>query len=228
MNTSATTRYVSPTRAARELRRGFSLVELMVVTAIIIIMVSILLSVTASPAADRHTQMILSTAHAVATEYRLQTSVVVNHASTTPFDWSTAKTKNANGASGTGMLNGTVAVSASERFVWAVNQLPATEQMLRNLGTEVLTDSDGTGVTGEGFLELVDGWGRKLIYVSGVDHGDSVTDDDYLPEYPKPYFVSAGADGQWGDVQAASGSAALAQTEDNLYSFDLEGKMPQR
>lgn len=99
--------------------------------------------------------------------------------------------------------------SWNEQVVETVMKLPKCHAMLKSLGPHAFADADG-----DGFMEVRDGWGRPLIYVRAVSHTDSFTADDFLRAHPHPYWVSAGADGLFGDARNPS-DPALA---DNLYS----------
>lgn len=99
--------------------------------------------------------------------------------------------------------------SWNEQVVETVTKLPKCHAMLKSLGPHAFADADG-----DGFMEVIDAWGRPLIYVRAVSHTDSFTADDFLRAHPHPYWVSAGADGLFGDARNPS-DPALA---DNLYS----------
>jgi len=105
-----------------------------------------------------------------------------------------------------------------ERFVWAIFQLPETRQMLENLGSKFLADTDG-----DDFIEIIDPWGEPLFYAAYVDHEEQseveVIMDDFLVERKtwadkqnpadhrsqwRPVFASAGEDRLWGKVKAES------------------------
>ena len=108
------------------------------------------------------------------------------------------------------------------RFVWATIQPPAIRSLYDANLADSLSDSDpqipAKGATpAMGFLDLHDGWGRKLIYVAYVKHLNNPTTgatfgtpnpnndddaDDFLPSSNSYYFVSAGPDGKWGHVNA--------------------------
>jgi len=84
--------------------------------------------------------------------------------------------------------------------------------MVRALG-DGLEDTDG-----DGFLEIVDAFGTPLAYADRVTHDDPNTPaDDFLPQRPQPFFVSAGRDRQFGATPDAPAA------EDNLLSFKRGG-----
>lgn len=214
---------------------GFSLTELLVVTVVILLVVGLLFTGTLNSAGGHQTRMLLAGAKGVADSYRVESTQAVNHVGTTPFDWSASLAKNAPGETGSAVIAGVTDPTdvnphnyhtnaeekfydaAGERFAWAASQMRSTAVMLPSLGDQTYGDFDGNG-----FMELVDGWGRKMIYVAFVDHDDGNSVDDFLPERPWPYFASAGPDGKWGDVQAADGSEALERSQDNLYSYEMD------
>jgi len=103
--------------------------------------------------------------------------------------------------------------SWNEQVVETMMKLPKCHAMLKSLGPHAFVDGDG-----DGFMEVVDGWGRPMIYVCAVSHTDSFAADDFLRPHPHPYWVSAGADGLFGDARIPN-DPALA---DNLYSDLLD------
>lgn len=194
---------------------GFSLTELLVVVGIVVLLIGILVPVVTGMyrrAAESQTRNTLSAAKAIADEYELQTGSAVNHLSsvTTPFNWNLKKAYNNPTMTGQAVISDT-----GERFCWAAMQVENTARMLPALGGEVFKDGDGNG-----FMELRDGWGHKIRYAAKVEHGDADGTDDELPEYPRPFFASAGYDGQFGNAE--TGDASQPPLQDNLYSFNLE------
>ena len=213
---------------------GFTLTELMVVISIIVILMAAVALTSLkmfSYGAEQHTRIILAAAKSIADEYEIHTGGPINHHSgpTSPFDWgSTAPDRSRNDDNdptkvcNDPKLQGHKDVigassgikkfqhASSERFVWAAYQLPATRAMLLTLGEEVLTDENRNC-----FLELRDGWGKKIVYVAYQDDSpadistETINVDNFLPEYPRPFFASAGPDGEW-------------DTDDDLYSFDID------
>ncbi|MCC7146645.1 MAG: type II secretion system protein [Phycisphaeraceae bacterium] len=143
---------------------------------------------------------------------------------------------------------------SSERWVWAMCQIPGVRDALDNVGQgKFLKDTDANG-----FLEVIDPWGKPVLYAAYVDYGDKVKMDDFLPEHKqweaasnsadaykqpiryqdkwKPFFVSAGADGVWGNMSSdfnpdpsstdpndLNHNRIFDASEDNLLSNDLEG-----
>ena len=104
-----------------------------------------------------------------------------------------------------------------EGFVAATKQLPTTRKMLTALGKDVYNEGvivdevDGADV-------VIDSWGGKFQYVRSNKHGPGGRND--LPEYPLPFFASAGPDSVLGDLHTKDPNAP--PQKDNLYSFDLE------
>ena len=78
-----------------------------------------------------------------------------------------------------------------------------------------MVDSDG-----DGFLELVDGWGNKIAYAAYVKRDDDFTDDDFFPSSNRPLFMSAGPDGKFGSF--APQNQADDAAKDNLRSDQLK------
>jgi hypothetical protein len=141
-------------------------------------------------------------AKGLSTEYRAQFGYAINHdpSALSPIDWTIPKTMNAPGAVGSGIPNDSI-----EKFVWAVWQVEELRDRLQSKAlSDVVVDSDG-----DGFLELVDGWGNKIEYAAYVNRGDAYTADDHLPAIQTPIFLSPGADGLLGTyvpVMSAPGS----------------------
>lgn len=137
--------------------------------------------------------------------------------------------------------------SGIERWVWAVSRVPEIRQMLASLDEDYFQDTDG-----DGFLEVLDGWGRPIIYAAYVYHGppgpNVVEMDQFLHPVGgpfkdaaeavsatakwRPFFCSAGPDGYWGNANEGfnpssdrdtNNNQVDDRTEDNLFSFDLEG-----
>ncbi len=102
--------------------------------------------------------------------------------------------------------------SWNELFVATLWQLKVCRTMLESTGYRSLQDLDQ-----DGFLELVDGWGNPLIYVTKVSHTDDYPWDDFLPEHPHPFLASSGPDGVFGHMHYLLRQQTAS---DNLYSFD--------
>lgn len=117
-----------------------------------------------------------------------------------------------------------------ERFIWATSQVPAIRQQLNSsLPDGLLVDEDEPEPNG--FLELRDAWGTKIIYVAFVNYEDDIESDDFLPARQNAYFASAGPDGLWGDYRELRRQIddpslndleqdAVDAAADNLYSFE--------
>lgn len=231
--------------------RGITLVELLVAVSIITILVSLttIASLRAlSVAAEQQTRTTLANAKGIADAYAsIMAGVAVNHldSSTSPINWSPSdkaynqirpwtpgspkyKYYDNNWIPGKGKLDGAnseedMKIHSIERFLWAAMQHPTTNKMLATLGEDVFVDDDANG-----YMELRDGWGKKIIYAAYVSRGDGDDSDNFLPERfdsipltpsPRSYFASAGADGEWGDDREADGTPLKDKTLDNLYSF---------
>jgi hypothetical protein len=189
---------------------------------------------------QRKTELILQKALAAETAQRATRGSYINHSNTLEgekaWDWERPWAPTAPDApadAGKRVIGGEFRFI--ERFVAAVQGVPEADVALGTLAKEsALGDKDG-----DGFLEVLDGWGTPLTYASLVDHADDEKADDFLPERltrrsihqsvpePKPMLVSAGQDTRWGDHrellaqrqgQPADEQAARAAS-DNLYSF---------
>lgn len=149
-------------------RRGFSVIELLVVISLIIILVALLINTLIENrgpiVATKATMQALLN---VETEYKALTGLdPINHfnyASTPtnskPNYWTNNHQKNAPNVTGTGTINHSI-----ERFIWVVIQHPDTRQILQSQDV-ALIDSDG-----DGFLEALDGWENKIEYLGWVVH----------------------------------------------------------
>ena len=147
------------------------------------------------------TKVIVRAADSCAIEYEVNTTMVLDHR-VLPLE---THARIARGQP--------VPDSWNEQAVETLMKLPRCHAMLKSLGADSFVDKDG-----DGFKEVLDGWGRPLIFVGGVSHTDSFTADDFLRAHPHPYWVSAGPDGLFGDVRIPN-DPALA---DNLYSDRLD------
>ena len=236
-------------------RPGFSLVEIMVVVAIIFVLMGLSLiamkRVTQS-ANVKQTRLLLNQMMSIEGEYRRTARQSINHYTKSsppkddydytrkPFDWTQNKPHNIDlpiGSTATipplvpntdAHVNGSI-----EAFVWATLQLPACDQMYSGLRADRSLrdgDLDASPVRDpDGFYEVVDHWGTPIrYYLRNVDEnlypsGDIERDTfatTVFRFHAKPFFVSAGPDGKWGDL---NGSATeRKEAEDNIYSFDLE------
>ncbi len=218
-----TTRQQNGSRSARarrqaraKARRGFTLTEIMVTISIIAILMAVgaagVLSVQ-GVAAKNQTLATMAALKAIADEYKRQAGDPVNDLTpppNEPIDWNISKPRNATGAAGSAVVNDSI-----ERFVWAVDQDPLTRKMVYALGAGVFVD-DKAGIDNkfgdrDGFNEVVDGWGRRLDYFQSNSSGP-------IRPHARPFFVSAGQDGEWGDYRSSASTAAQKQAKDNLYS----------
>jgi len=230
-NTFAHRRRMGARRSA-----GFSLIEMVAVISIIAILVVLVaaagrIAVTSTRRAQ--TQILLDSAAGIALEYAMNAEVDINHFSSSPFDpfdWSEPRimTQADRATAGnTGVIDDISAPPAErvqqysvERFLWAAWNHAATSSLIKSMesGTSSIIDIGDDGGPGNGFLEMRDAWGYRMIYVSMVSYDDAFLGDDFLPQWPQPYFASPGADGLWGNASVANSEAA----EDNLYSFQKD------
>ncbi len=172
------------------------------VLSVVYVLYSLVFSGNGENGAHEATKVILRTVIHAATAYEVSTNSTVDHKATPQlFPMNSGKRS--------GMA---VPDSWNERFVAQMWSHQRARAALERLPATSLVDTEGNG-----FLEILDAWGTPLIYVHGVSHSDSFTDDDFLPETPIPTFISAGYDRKFGDVR----NAVEERAKDNLTSSDL-------
>lgn len=175
-------------------RRGWNLIELLVVVAIIVILLGIIVNTAAEGVGPKEqTEIIVKGAAAIATEYEVQTKTIIDHKVDPP------------GYTGASEPIG--------RFVWHVKQYSVTRKMLMGLGKDAVGTTDDPTV-------ITDAWGEKLYYAAKVEP-DEFADDDFLPRYHTAFFASAGPDGKWGKHDPATGKRD-EDAQDNIYSHHLK------
>jgi len=205
-----TNRKVQMTRLIRTNRpngraqtRAFTAIELLVVLGVVILLVAlVVVAVGGSRGGTREarTRLTFQTLLAVGDEYSVVTAGdVINHDGVDPLNWGENRAFTNPDKSGSGNPDDTI-----ERFVVAAMQNPETVDLIVNLTSgDVLVDTDGTDGSGDGFLEIRDGWGGMIEYRSVSDPSDN------WPDHPSPFFSSAGDDGEFG-------------TDRDLHSFTFE------
>ncbi len=98
--------------------------------------------------------------------------------------------------------------------------------------TGYFTYNGGENNGGNGFLEVRDGWGNKIVYVNdaGSDPGvDSIPRDGFVGRRSGAYFVSSGSDKRFGSASPSRGqelekhrqSIPYQRTLDDLFSTDI-------
>ncbi|MEM8781562.1 MAG: prepilin-type N-terminal cleavage/methylation domain-containing protein [Planctomycetota bacterium] len=248
------TRFQNAHKAQSEFRLGFTLIELLVTISIIAILVGILSPVALRMLADADVSRARGTLNALTAgldEYQLNSGEVPNHTLTTGAD---AIPNLVVSEDDDEEEDTTIGLYLSR-----VMQLGGTtESIVRaGIGRQGLSwdqendgfDSDdrdpppfsvvsGNATSLQRYLDvslwtLTDPWDTKLRYAARVSHGDSFTDDDYLPAHPTPFFASAGPDGEFGDAELlaeledggtlSDEDLELARlAEDNVYSFEID------
>jgi prepilin-type N-terminal cleavage/methylation domain-containing protein len=194
-------------------QQGFTLVEVLIATSLILIMLSLVIMVMGARrrAPEVRTRVTLSALKAMADEYQVATNLDIADGASSGIGMAppggypagltindpvrVAAFKQANPGQPLPTVPANQA-SSIELFVWAGMQNPEVEMMLAALGPAIFVDRNENGL-----MEVVDGWGNPVAY--------STSGGGPLPSHPRPFFASAGADGQWG-------------TGDDMYSFDLE------
>ena len=127
-------------------------------------------------------------------------------------------------------------------FAEHVRGVPGPDQMLNSISLQNYDggEPDPKITDDAGEPTIIDAWGNNIRYVPFNRNEDdpdrrNYTETDELPNYSRPFFASAGPDGQWGNVRfferlLAGQSVAdldLPQArlaKDNLYSFDTRSE----
>ena len=160
------------------------------------------------PSSVEMTKVTLKIVKAAATEYEVQTGIMIDQ---NDRRWEVPQKRNAPSATpGSAIVDDSI-----ERLVCALLEVEQSKKILQSLARDALRDTDG-----DGFLEVVDDWGNKLVYDTHVSHSDADKSDDYLPERngPDPFVVSAGYDQDFGNAKTNPKDRI---EDDNLYSFNL-------
>ncbi len=161
--------------------RGFSLVEILVVVAIIILLVGIGVAVSGAMqqrALAQQTKLALAELRAIASEYQTVTGSSFTYTSNT--------------------FNATDAASIT-KFTEAAYEVPSCQPMFDRLHRDGMT----SGAPASGGFRINDAWDNAVQYRSSSDGSVARKSD-------QPFFASAGADGKWGDVNGSSQDQADA------------------
>ena len=176
--------------------RGFSLVELLVVMSIILAILS--LGVVGmvkymSSGIESQTRVVLKQLSGTAAEYQ-----GVTRGLTVPY---------------TGGYPAGTPDDSIKAFFSGIQGAPTAVEVSQRIAVEF----SGAGV-GAAPSAAVDGWGVPIRYYPG---GGLDATGKGMPQRDMPYFASAGEDGEWGTVNAATGEP-MGAARDNLYSFEVD------
>ncbi len=189
-------------------RRGFSLIEVLVVVSIIVILVGLALAginFAYQRSEESNTRALLGSLAGVEKEYRAQTGQYVH-----PVPPATMAQQD----SVNGELNRTVTAPLANFLDKVQDNSAVAGEMLRRIQPQLLTiDTTTNRITA-----IKDPWGTNIYYYRG-DGNTNVTGRT-LPKQPHPYFVSAGADADLGTVDANNNP--IGKSADNLYSFEVK------
>jgi len=166
-------------------RPGFSLIEILVAVSIIVILVGIAGFAWSSMVEQgkvSSTKALLQQLQSIEAEYRIQAGSSHNH-QVTP-------------ASAPSYVD-----TPMERFVYVAMQIPEARDMMKTISGSHAIDQDDDGITDQ----VVDDFGNPVTYRLNAD----ASDPDNLPVYPRPFFASAGNDGEFG-------------TDDDLFSYESD------
>ncbi len=195
LDTNAKPQLTSPARSAQRHRSaGFSLVEILVVVAIILLLVGIGVAVSGAMqqrALGQQTKLALSELRSIASEYQTVTSLTVPYTANT--------------------LSGTSEDDSIKAFTAKAYEVPSCQPMFDRLRRDEMIG--GAWPPASGGFTINDAWDKPIQYRSSSD-GSVLRKSDH------PFFASAGIDGAWGDVNGSD--AAQEQARDNLYSLDVQ------
>ncbi len=96
-------------------------------------------------------------------------------------------------------------------FLAAINQVPFTRKMVHNLGADLITFNEAGEVIG-----VNDAWGRSLWFMPFNDQQTDRLPWRGTPAAPRPFVMSAGADGKWGTYRGVQHDEDAI---DNIKSF---------
>lgn len=219
---------------------GFSLIEILVVIALIVLLTGMVVGVGRRLRQSAHvsqTKIILGVCKAAADEYATKFKPVLHYNGTLEpsiksdyiyeDNWNSTNFKqNADGFTGTGKIDDHI-----ERFVYKAMKYEVSRKILTTLKGQLI-DKDG-----DGFLEVIDGFGNMIDYAAYVSHQDNYKGtyhnpsettapqgDDALPIRKTSYFASAGRDGVWGNAQSSTDTDSDGDNDidDNQYSYDQD------
>jgi len=242
----------SPTRS----RRAFSLTEMLVAISIILLIAGLVVVARQSLLGDvqrKQTQVILGNLQNAHTEYEVATGGQILHYSdgSERPDWSVDKPRfstadnDYTASTGDGLTAGTAGIdddaqtiigppadSASHvtirRFVYAAWQSETARPMIEQQKDRLIKLNNG-------YPYVEDAWGTPVYYADEIlPSGNPLPSDDRFKPSPDPVFISAGPDGEFGDVNNFMDNNAsdrdvngdgtgdgIDDSKDNLYSTEF-------
>ncbi|NBC11696.1 MAG: prepilin-type N-terminal cleavage/methylation domain-containing protein [Planctomycetes bacterium] len=93
----------------------------------------------------------------------------------------------------------------------------AAEMMLRSIDKRFWDGGSYSGPTGA--QAILDAWDNEIEYVEA--DGSNGDTGNNMPARPRPYFASAGADGEWGSYTDNNIDEPNPAAKDNLFSFEV-------
>ena len=208
---------MQPTQSAPPTQRGFSLIEILVVIAIIALLAGISIGVgrrMKQSAQVSNTKIILNVCKSASDAYTTKFKPVLHFNGSlekqiiSQYIYEDNWNKNKCAKNADEFRNKPVEYGAIddhiERFVYKAMKYETSRKILKTLQKGQLADLDG-----DGFLEVRDAFGNMIDYAAFVSHQDNYTGDDSLPIHRNSYFASSGRDSQW-------------STNDDQYSYDQD------